>query len=157
MDQEKELAIHELVQAIRKLVSTVHLSSSKMKKQYGLTGPQVEALRILYKEGTLSSAELSRKLFVTPSNITGIIDRLEKKELVNRIRNPYDRRISLLELTDHGEAMSASLPTPLETRLVENLLDMEVDEIKKIAHQLHKILGIVSQVNGVDMSQAVQE
>ena len=48
----------------------------KMGKQYGLTGPQSLVLRLLIKEGALSSADLSRQMYVTPSNITGIIDRL---------------------------------------------------------------------------------
>ena len=139
MDDVKLAAIQDIVITIRKLVSAVHLSSSRMKKKSGLTGPQAEALRILAKDGPLSSAALSRKLFVTPSNITGIIDRLEKKGLVERIRGTKDRRISQLKITDAGSELSESLPSSLEGTLINGLLDMEVEEIRELGSHMKKI------------------
>ena len=86
MKSDNEPVINNLVVAIRKLIRAVYLDSQQINKQYGLTGPQSGVLRILIKNGPTSSADLSRLLYVTPSNITGIIDRLEKKALVERIR-----------------------------------------------------------------------
>ena len=63
------------------MVRTVYLDSLKMNKVFGLTGPQSTALRALHSCGPMSSAAMSKLLYVTPSNITGIIDRLEKKGL----------------------------------------------------------------------------
>lgn len=143
MDDNKVAAIQEIVSAIRQLVSVVHANSPKMKKASGLTGPQAEALRILAKEGPLSSAELSRKLFVTPSNITGIIDRLTKKELVERVRGVADRRISRLELTLKGRVAVESLPSSLEGKLITGLLDLEEQEIVQMAGQLKTILDLL--------------
>ena len=94
MYAENELLIKEIVSAIRKFVRAVSLDAFQMSKQYGLTGPQSSVLRTLATEVPLSSASLSRRLYVTPSNITGIIDRLEKKGLVERIRKEGDRRVA---------------------------------------------------------------
>lgn len=79
MITENELLIKEIVCAIRRLVRAVYLDTEKMSRRFGLTGPQSGVLRTLSEHGPLSSADLSRKLYVTPANITGIIDRLEKK------------------------------------------------------------------------------
>ena len=143
MDENKVTAIQDIVVTIRKLVSAVHLNSPRMKKESGLTGPQVEALRILAKDGSLSSAALSRKLCVTPSNITGIIDRLEKKGLVERVRGLKDRRVSQLELTPAGKVMNESLPSSIEGKLINGLLDMPEEEIVHLADQLKKILELL--------------
>ena len=96
---ENETVIKEIVGALRRLVKAVYLDSSKISRQYGLTAAQSIVLRILFHEGPLSSADLSRRLYVTPSNMTGVIDRLEKKALVERVRQAADRRVVLITLT----------------------------------------------------------
>jgi DNA-binding MarR family transcriptional regulator len=163
MDDDKVTAIQDIVLTFRKLVSAVHLNSPRMKKQSGLTGPQVEALRILAREGSLSSAALSRKLCVTPSNITGIIDRLEKKGLVERVRGLKDRRISQLELTPAGKVMNESLPSSIEGTLINGLVDMSEEEISELATQLQKFLDLlqvpksISQITKLDSPSLVTE
>ena len=116
MKPENEITINEIVGAIRRLVRAVYLDTAKMSKQFGLTGPQSAVLRILVKKGPISSAELSRKLYVTPANITGIIDRLEKKGLVERTRKDGDRRIALITLTESGMNLGKTLPDPIENK-----------------------------------------
>jgi DNA-binding MarR family transcriptional regulator len=83
---QNEAVIKQIVGNLRRLVKAVYLDSSKISRQYGLTAAQSIVLRILFQEGPLSSADLSRRLYVTPSNMTGVIDRLEKKGLVERVR-----------------------------------------------------------------------
>jgi DNA-binding MarR family transcriptional regulator len=122
-NKEHELYIKEILDSIRKLIRIVYLDSSKVSKEFGLTAPQSSVLRILVREGPYSSADLSRKLYVTPSNITGIIDRLENKGLVKRIRKPGDRRISLITMTEMGESLSKSLKESLAIKQIINLID----------------------------------
>ncbi|MBW2336633.1 MAG: hypothetical protein JRF47_07730 [Deltaproteobacteria bacterium] len=73
MKAESEAVIYNIVDSIRRLVRAVYLDSQKMSKQYGLTGPQSSVLRNLVNDGPMSSADLSRTLYVTPANITGIM------------------------------------------------------------------------------------
>ena len=143
MDKEKRQAIQHIVTAIRQLVSSIHHNSSMLKKYYGLTGPQSEALRTLDDYGPMSSAELSRRLYVTPSNVTGIIDRLEKKGLVERIRKPKDRRISLITLTEKGRSLYQSLPASIEGKLISGLHDMDLEQVTMLHQELHKVLDIL--------------
>ena len=112
MKPENQADINELVGSIRKPVRAVYLDSKKMAKRYGLTGPQSAVLRLLVNNGPLSSAELSRRLYVTPSNVTGIIDRLGKKGLVERIRKEGDRWVALINLTESGHRLSKTIPDP---------------------------------------------
>ncbi|MBW2441668.1 MAG: MarR family transcriptional regulator [Deltaproteobacteria bacterium] len=79
MNPQNEGVITDIVGSIRKLVRAVYLDSQKMSRQFGLTGQQSLVIRLLLNNGSMSSADLSRLMYVTPSNMTGIIDRLEKK------------------------------------------------------------------------------
>ena len=149
MYAENELLIKEIVGAIRKFVRAVSLDAFKISKKYGLTGPQSTLLRTLVKEGPLSSASLSRRLYVTPSNITGIIDRLEKKGLVERIRKERDRRIVLINLTESGAELSNSLPDPIEKKLIYELADLKPEHVRILALVMNQILNLID-AKGVD-------
>ena len=53
--------------------------------------------------GRINQTQLGNMLLIHRSNITGIIDRMEKADLVRRIADPEDRRINYIEMTDKGE------------------------------------------------------
>jgi DNA-binding MarR family transcriptional regulator len=114
-----------------------------MIKQFGPTDPQTPVLRILTITGSVSSPELSRKLYVTPASITGIIDRLEKKELVERIRKQEDRRIALITLTQRGAELSKSIPDPVEKKLISELSDLKPDHIQTLGLAVSEILNLI--------------
>lgn len=143
MSTENEVIIKEIVDAIRRLYRAVYLDSSKMSRQFGLTGSQSGVLRNLFAHGALSSADLSRKLYVTPSNITGVIDRLERKCLVERIRKVGDRRVALITLTEKGEELSKSLPDPIEKKLISELADLEPEHVQLLSMAMNQILNLM--------------
>ena len=143
MTNQNEYLVKEIVGSIRRLVRAVYLDSSKMSRRYGLTSAQTGILNQLYGHGPLSSAELSRKLHVTPSNITGVIDRLEKKGLVERIRKEGDRRVALIRLTDEGGRMGSQLPDPIELKLISELADLESEEVRRLGQSLDRLLHLI--------------
>ena len=103
------------------------------------------------KKGPISSAELSRKLYVTPANITGIIDRLEKKGLVERTRKDGDRRIALITLTESGTNLSKALPDPIESKLISELADLESGHVQMLGLAIKQILTLID-VKGIEAS-----
>lgn len=149
MYEKNEMLIKDIVGAIRKFVRAVSLDTFKMSREYGLTGPQSAILRTLFKEGPLSSASLSRRLYVTPSNITGIIDRLENKGFVERTKKKGDRRIALIELTEIGNKLSRELPDPIEKKLISGLADLESGHVRILALVMNQILNLID-AKGVD-------
>jgi DNA-binding MarR family transcriptional regulator len=138
-----EHVIKDIVESIRRLVRAEYLDSQKMSKQYGLTGPQSLVLRLLIKKGALSSADLSRQMYVTPANITGIIDRLEKKGLVERIRQQSDRRVALITLTQSGQKLGKTIPDPIEKKIVNQLSDLEPENLQIFAMTMNQILNLI--------------
>ena len=115
MDKELQDSVKNIVWGLRRIVSLIYKDSKKMKKEFGVTGPQSLVIKMLFSsEEDMSSAILSRHLCVTPSNITGIIDRLEEKDLVKRVRRSGDRRKYFLILTEKGKEYGETLPDLIE-------------------------------------------
>ena len=149
MNSENESVIQDIVGSIRKLVRAVYLDSQKMKREFGMTGPQSGVLRLLLKNGSMSSADLSRLMYVTPSNITGIIDRLEKKGLVERVRRERDRRVTLLVLTAAGKELSEGIPDAIEKKLINQLSDLENEHVQILAMAMNQVLNLID-TSGVE-------
>lgn len=143
MNPENEAVIKDIVGSIRKLVRAVYLDSQKMSRQFGLTGQQSLVLRLLLNNGSMSSADLSRLMYVTPSNMTGIIDRLERKDLIERVRKEGDRRVALITLTDTGKHLSERIPDSIEKKIITELADLEGDHVQLLAVAMNQILNLI--------------
>ena len=63
---------------------------------------QIAALKTLHERGAIPMSELAGSLRCDTSNVTGIVDRLEQRGLVERRNDASDRRVRLLELTERG-------------------------------------------------------
>ena len=157
MVPENEKVIQDIIWSVRRLVRAVYLDSHKISKQYGLTGPQSGILRSLLKHGPTSSADLSRMLYVTPSNITGVIDRLEKKGLVDRVRKTGDRRVALIQLTETGKALSTQLPDPIEERFISGLADLEPEHVQLLSMAIVQILKLMDTKAGQEAPFDLQQ
>jgi DNA-binding MarR family transcriptional regulator len=83
-------------------------------KEHGITGPQYNALRILRGEGQPMQVYQIAERMVTPqSDITRLVDRLEKSGLVTRERCGDDRRVVWVTLTAAGKSIVKKLDRPL--------------------------------------------
>lgn len=71
-----------------------------------LTLPQFDVLAQLHRRAAgMTAGELTRELLVSPGNVTGIVDRLERLGLVERHRVPEDRRAMRIRLTPRGRRL----------------------------------------------------
>jgi DNA-binding MarR family transcriptional regulator len=80
---------------------------------------------------------------VKSSTVTGIIDRLEQKGLVARIRNSPDRRVITIELTDAGRQLAHNAPPPVQRKIVDGLRKTPKDEIEQIVLSLKKLTHLL--------------
>lgn len=77
---------------------------------HDLTAPQWAVLVRLWEEEGRSSTELGKSLYFDKTTITGIVDRLEQKGLVKKVRDTKDRRIIRVYLMDKGKELQKELP-----------------------------------------------
>lgn len=84
--------------------------SQSLKTKYGITAAQLQLLKLLEKQGDLTHSEISDRMYLRGSTVSGIIDRLEKRELVRRKRSRVDRRLVRVGLSDVGTQLLSSVP-----------------------------------------------
>jgi DNA-binding MarR family transcriptional regulator len=104
-------------------------------EQYDLTPPQFGLLAFLWKQDGQTQSELSEKGQIDRTTIGGLIDRLEKIELVERRQHPRDRRAYMIHLTDRGREMEAPLVACSEralARFTKGLNEQEIVELRRM-------------------------
>ena len=86
---------------------TVYAHINSDLRRYGLTPPQYAVLRLIggSESGGMAMNEIGRKMIVTYANITTIVDNLEKRNYVKRVRNLADRRVIEVRLTAVGSKL----------------------------------------------------
>ena len=111
----------------------------------GITMPQSSVLGMLMKNGEMKITELSNKLTLSSSTVSGIVDRLEKQQLVERSRSEEDRRIVYVKASPKFIEMHKESSKKIE-RSFEELLDTgTTEEIDKIIDGLKTLKKIVSE------------
>ncbi|GAB3064750.1 MarR family transcriptional regulator [Virgibacillus ainsalahensis] len=95
--------IMDVEKRLRYISGIIKQNGRRILNNYPITSPQFVALQWLLEEGDLTIGELSNKLSLAFSTTTDLVDRMEKNELVERIRDMKDRRVVRIHVLNKGE------------------------------------------------------
>lgn len=117
--------------------------SNQLLAPYDLTGSQFKIMMILYHApaGSVRQADVEAKFSMTNPTVTGLVQKLEEKDLVKRRPHPEDRRSKVLVLTDRAVGMKEellALADDLEQQMTRKLSDDECDQLAKLLIKILK-------------------
>ncbi|SES78773.1 MarR family winged helix-turn-helix transcriptional regulator [Stigmatella erecta] len=115
--------LHEMLMRAGRARSMLRDPISLLCENLQLSSPQFHVILWLGYEGPLHIGVLARRAAIHDKSITGVVDRLEKMDFVERTRSPEDRRSVSIQLTAEGQKLYAQVTTLIETGL-GNLLGM---------------------------------
>ncbi len=136
--------IKDIVDNLRRVFQILNEQSQKVKKETGLTGPQLWTIKVIYENAPINLSDLAARLYLHVTTVGGIIDRLEAQNFVKRTRSKDDRRVVWLELTPKGKALVSSAPEVAQGLLVaglESLSKRQLTEIDRSMKRFVKIFG----------------
>jgi len=134
----------QIVAAIRRVMRAVDLHSRHLAEEHGLTGPQLAVLQAASRLGEGSSTgSLARAVHLSGPTVTGILDRLEKRGLVERARSGQDRRSVTITMTRRGGEVLAAAPSLLQDRFRTELARIEDWERTMILAMLQRIAAMM--------------
>jgi len=136
--------VAEIIDNLRRVFQVVNEQSKRVERETGLTGPQLWAIKVIAENAPIRISELARGMYLHPATIVGIVDRLEKRGLVERERCNKDRRVVYVGLTAAGRQVVATSPEVAQGLLVKGLEVLPDSELRAIAggfERMVKILG----------------
>jgi DNA-binding MarR family transcriptional regulator len=116
--------------------------------------PQLVCLREISDSEPIPLGELTRLLHLNNSTVTGIVDRLEKRNLVRRVRQSRDRRQIHVEVTDEGKRFIEKAPKPLQDHFIEQIRLMDPLEVDKILWAIGKLADMLQIASAAEQEQA---
>ena len=134
-------------EAIYSIVLAFSLLNNEMTaylKDFNLTPAQFNVLMVIKHQGKnegISQVEISKKLIVTPSNMTRLLDKLEEEKLIQRISLEGDRRVKLIKVTEKA-AKLLDVVWPVYNKQLEKLANhLAPNEQKSISQILIKLVN----------------
>ena len=131
--------INEVLVALRRIIRATDLHSKYLAKNTGLTAPQMLLLQTLRNKGEDTVGGLAKEMSLSQATVTTILDRLEKKALVNRERSTTDRRKVMVYLSDSAVDILKDAPLPLQEQFTRQFSDLQDWEQLTIIASLSRI------------------
>lgn len=125
---------------LQRTASLLLLAVGRELKAFDLTPAQYNALRILRGAGAqaLTCGEIGERLVSPGPDVTRLLDRLEARQLVNRLRDEDDRRVVRARITSTGQALLDDLDEPVEKALSGLLGHLGEENLRQLVRLLEQ-------------------
>jgi len=133
----------EIVDSLRKLIRSFDVQSRRLRDNHKLTLPQLVCLRSLLDFGPQTVKGIGSRVHLGASTLVGILDRLELKGLVERSRNPKDRREVIVVASEAGRSLVQNVHSPLRDGLSRSLSALPIEEQVMIASSLSRLFDLM--------------
>ncbi len=145
MNEDKKGFSHDLERIafmekeLRYISGIIKQKGREILNSYTITPPQFVALQWLFEHGDMTIGDLSNKMFLAFSTTTDLVDRMEKNELVVRIREEQDRRVVRIKLLKEGERVIEEVIQKRQEYLKTVLANFTEEEAVQFAGLLEKL------------------
>jgi DNA-binding MarR family transcriptional regulator len=140
--------ICEIVNSVRLLQGVGQRQSRDFVRKHRITGQQLGALRIVALSPRISLGELSERMFLHISSVSGIVDRLEKRGYVTRTRGGQDRRVVHLNVTADGKRVIKKTPLAGMGLLIHTVDQLPSGQLRDILKGLRLLKDVMKITDG---------
>lgn len=139
----------QIMMRLRQIIQEMSRHSKQLQEKYNITLPQLICLKEVADHGPIAIGALTQIVFINNSTVTGIIDRLEKRKLVQRVRISQDRRQVHVEITRAGLKFLEDAPTPIHHRFMEKLEKMKAKDVSMLLWGLELLVDMLDQTEPI--------
>jgi len=129
----------QVLVALRRITRAIDLHSRGLMQGIGLTAPQLASLQTIARLQPITVGALAKSIHLSQATMTGILSRLEVRNLVSRSRRGADKRTVVVELTEEGQAVLKNAPSLLQDRFRRELLMLQEWEQTQMLSTLQRI------------------
>lgn len=145
----------ELLVALRRIIRAIDLRSKQLSREVGLTGPQLLVLQNIGAQPNIMVRQIAENINLSPATVTSILDRLEARGLVNRVRSTEDKRKVAISLTDSGQASLEAAPLPFQEHFTNRFRQLEEWEQSQMVATMQRIASMMDATD-IDASPMLE-
>jgi len=141
-----EISQYQLGESVGYLISRAkstisNLVTQRTTAELGITSQQASILFMVATGKCLLAAELAREYGIDASAVTRLVDRLEKRGLLTRVRSSEDRRVVRLALTPEGQSIAGRMPAIFKGVIDGALAGFTPEEVGFLKSMLRRVLA----------------
>ena len=136
---DEVLALNTFVKLARCLNAIQSEMFPALQKEFGITESQFGVLEALHHLGPLSQGQICEKILRSGSNVTTVVDNLERDKLVRRVRDEVDRRVQIVHITPEGEALIGKCFPVHVARVTKRIGVLSRDEQRELGRLCKKL------------------
>ncbi|WP_100644582.1 MarR family winged helix-turn-helix transcriptional regulator [Alteromonas facilis] len=133
----------ELLVALRRVIRAIDMRSKQLSRDVGLTGPQLLVMQNIGKQPGIMVRQVAENINLSPATVTSILDRLETKQLVQRVRSTEDKRKVGLFLTEAGQTILLDAPLPFQEHFINRFSQLKEWEQSQMVATMQRIASMM--------------
>jgi DNA-binding MarR family transcriptional regulator len=130
--------------SLRQIIRALDVRSRYLAKTVGLTVPQLVVLTAIDESPEITAGQIAEVVSLSQATVTSIIDRLESRGLVSRVRSEHDRRKVWIGITGEGKSLLEASPTILHEEFVKAFDKLEEWEQTQILSSLQRVARMMN-------------
>ncbi|HTZ39271.1 MAG TPA: MarR family transcriptional regulator [Syntrophales bacterium] len=135
--------VKEINGNLRHLVQLLQTRSKRIRKETGVTGPQLQAMKTLSESPGMRISDLAGRIYLHPATVVGIVDRLEDRKFVARKRSKKDRRQVHVRLTAKGKAALRKTMGAAQDSMPGGFESLPDNKLKRLSMSLAQLVRIL--------------
>lgn len=135
----------EIEDLLRNVSTMLKKRGRDIISQFEITPPQFDALLVLREYGELTMGELCQKMFLACSTATDLIDRMERNQLIERVRDTADRRVIRLKVLLKGTKVIDDVLDARRNHLATILSEIDLADKDRLIHALEQLNYLMSR------------
>jgi DNA-binding MarR family transcriptional regulator len=147
----------EIVANFREAFAELRCLGSERMHRADISMTHFHLLSMLERHGSITMSRIAELLDVSVSNATGLIDRIEERGLVERVRVPTDRRVVHVQLTDKGRQQLHEIELFKEDMINAVLARLDERELRRVAQAMADLRGAIVGAISEDPSAQVHQ
>jgi DNA-binding MarR family transcriptional regulator len=146
--------VDSIVGELHRMIGSLRCAGTGRMVKAGISMTHLHILWVLEHHGDLTMSRLAEMLDVSVSNATGLIDRMEERGLVERVRVPDDRRVVLVRASAEGARIRDEIETLKQDRMRAILGRLRPDQLSRVLSSLGDLQGAIVEEIGTDHLEA---
>ncbi len=145
----------ELLVSIRKVIRAIDLHSKQLNKSSGLTSPQLLILQEIARIKGVTASQVAKQINLSAATVTNILDRLESRGLIERVRSSEDKRRVGLFLSEQGRNSLIDAPQLLQEHFISQFCSLADWEQSLLLSSMQRIATMMD-ANELDAAPVLE-
>src|SRR5690554_363487 len=133
----------QVLVALRRVIRATDLHSKRLSKHAGLTGPQLLIMRTIRDLGEVTIGTIAENVSLSQATVTTILDRLDLRKLVYRVRSTQHERRVHAHLSAEGAEILARAPKPLQEDFIAKFQSLAEWEQSMMLGSLQRVANMI--------------